>query len=135
MSHSDVEVKTVASQRVLGLRTTISENSEEPDVEGLFERVIEFMDAVEVDRASPISWRDHDDKTVHIHAGYFPPTDGVPGLEVFELPPISAASVVRRGAVDGINEAHQAIARRAEAHHHTPSVERGRWRELCLETC
>ena len=134
MTITDIEVKTVAPQRVLALHKTFSKDAEEPDVEALFERVIAFMDAAAADRASPISWRDEDDHTVRIYAGFLAPTAHVSGLDVVQLPAITAASAVRRGAVEDMNEAHQAIARWAEAHDHTPSVEKGRWRELYLET-
>lgn len=50
------------------------------------------------------------------------------------VPAATVASVVRRGAVDTMNEAHQAIARWAEANGHTSSVEVARWREIYLET-
>lgn len=133
MTVTNVEVKTVAAQRVIGLRRCFK-NGDEPDIEALFEQVIGHMDAVGAHRASPISWRDHDDDSISIHAGFVAPTAHVRGLDVLELPAITAASVVRRGAIDTLNEAHQAIARWADAHHHTPSVEQGKWRELYLET-
>lgn len=127
-------IQAVAPQRVLGLHQSCSKQSEEPDIEALFERVIDYMEAAGADRASPISWRDHGDDTIHLYAGFVAPTADVAGLVCFELAATTVASVVRRGAVDSINEAHQAIARWAESHNHTASVERGRWRELYLET-
>jgi predicted transcriptional regulator YdeE len=92
------------------------------------------MDAANADRASPLSWRYHDEGTIHIYAGFLATTACVAGLDVLALPAITAASVVRRGAVHSLNEAHQAIARWAEANHHESSVEQGKWREIYLET-
>ncbi|MDT5265334.1 MAG: hypothetical protein QOI90_1960 [Mycobacterium sp.] len=84
--------------------------------------------------ASPISWRDHTDGAVRITSGYLATTDEVPGLETFTLPGASVASVVRRGAVDGAAEAHQAVGRWAETNGLAASIEAGRWREIYLET-
>jgi len=136
MAITDVELKTVAPQRVLALHQFIGEESddEQLDVEALFGRVIELMDAASADRASPISWRDDDEHTLRLHAGFLAPTASVPGLDVVELPGVWVASVVRRGTVADMNEAHQSIARWAEAHDQLLSVQRGRWRELYLET-
>lgn len=55
---TDVEVKTVAPQRVLALHQVLDQelDPDQLDVEALFERVIERMDAASADRASPISW-------------------------------------------------------------------------------
>jgi DNA-binding transcriptional MerR regulator len=134
---TDVEVKTVAPQRVLALHQFLNEEVDadhQLDVEALFERVIVLMDAACADRASPISWRDDDEHTVCLHAGFLAPAANVLGLDAVELPAVSVASVVRRGAVADMNEAHQAIARWAETHDHVLSVQRGRWRELYLET-
>lgn len=133
---TDVEIKTVAPLRVLALHQELVEedDADQLDVEALFERVITMMDAVAVDRASPISWRADDEHTLRLGAGFAAPTANVPGLDVVELPGITAASIVRRGAVADMNEAHQAIAHWAEAHDHSHSIERGRWRELYLET-
>ena len=58
----------------------------------------------------------------------------VPGLDVLELPAATVASVVRRGAVQSMDEAHQVIARWAESNGHAANVEQGRWRESYLET-
>jgi DNA-binding transcriptional MerR regulator len=134
MPLTNIQVKNVAPQRVLGLQQSFSQNAEELSLEALFDQVITFMDAAGADRASPISWHDREDETVHICAGFVAATAVVPGLDVLELPAATAASVVRRGAVDTLSDAHQAIARWAEAHHHTPSVETGRWRVVYLET-
>jgi effector-binding domain-containing protein len=133
MPITDVEVKTIAAQRVLNLHTRVT-SDDDPGVEPLFERVIEHMEAVHADRSAPISWRETNGDVVYVYAGFIAPTSEVPGLEVVVLPEVRAASVVRRGAVHGINEAHQVLARWAEAQGHTASVERGRWRELYLET-
>lgn len=124
---TDVEVKTVAPQRVLGLHVT----GETFDVEALFERVIEHMEAAGADRAAPISWRDG---TACTFAGYLAAIGDVPGLETFVLSAASVASVVRRGAINGMAEAHQAVGRWAEAQGLTVAVEAGRWREIYLET-
>jgi hypothetical protein len=136
MTITDVELKTVAPQRVLALHQFVGEeaDADQLDVEALFERVIVLMDAASADRSSPISWRDDDEQTLRLHAGFLAPTANVPGLDVVELPAISVASVVRRGTVADTNEAHQSIARWAEAHGHVLSVQMGRWRELYLET-
>jgi len=136
MTITDVELKTVVPQRVLALHQFVGEESdaEQLDVEVLFDRVIALMDAASADRASPISWRDDDEHTLRLYAGFFAPTASVSGLDVVALPGVSVASVVRRGAVGDMNEAHQSIARWAEAHDQTLSVQRGRWRELYLET-
>jgi DNA-binding transcriptional MerR regulator len=131
---TDVEVKDVAPQRVLGLHVTVPANDSTQHVEPLFERVIEHMEAAGGDRTSPISWRELADGAVRISAGYLAPTDDVPGLETLALPGASVASVVRRGAVDGAAEAHQAVGRWAEAHGSAASIEAGRWREIYLET-
>jgi DNA-binding transcriptional MerR regulator len=131
---TDVEVKHVAPQRVLGLQATVKANDGTQHVEPLFERVIEHMEAAGADRASPISLRDHADGAVRITAGYLAPTGDVPGLETLTLPGASVASVVRRGAVDGAAEAHQAVGRWAETHGLAASIEAGRWREIYLET-
>lgn len=133
---TDVELKTVAPQRILSLHQYVGEeaDADQLDVEALFERVITLMDAASADRSSPISWRDDDEHTLRLHAGFLAPAANVPGLDVIELAGISVASVVRRGAVADMNEAHQAIARWAEAHDHSHSVQRGRWREIYLET-
>ena len=45
MTVTDIEVKTVAPQRVVGLHKRYPKDGEEPDVEALFELVITFMDA------------------------------------------------------------------------------------------
>ena len=136
MTVTGVEIKTVAPQRILALHQELTEedDADQLDVEALFDRVIALMDAVAADRASPISWRDDDERTLRLHAGFVASTATVPGLDVVELPASTVASVVRRGAVADMNEAHQAIARWAQAHDHLLSVERGRWRELYLET-
>ncbi|KDE97211.1 hypothetical protein Y900_028510 [Mycolicibacterium aromaticivorans JS19b1 = JCM 16368] len=136
MTITDVELKTIAPQRVLALHQFVGEEADanELDVEALFERVIALMDDASADRASPISWRDDDEHTLRLHAGFLAPAANVPGLDVVELPGVSVASVVRRGAVADMNEAHQAIARWAEGDDHALSVQRGRWRELYLET-
>lgn len=106
-----------------------------PTFEALFDRVIAHMDDASADRASPISWRHHvDDDAVNIYAGYLAPTATISGLDVLDLPAATVASVVRRGAVDGMNEAHQAIARWADANGRTASVRNARWREIYLET-
>lgn len=133
MPITDVEVKQVAPQRILSLQVTAPRDAEQ-DVEALFERVIEHIEAAGADRASPISWRQLGDEITHIHAGYVAPTDEVPGFEAVILPGVSVASVVRRGAVDGMGEAHEVLARWAEQHGHVASIERGHWRELYLET-
>ena len=133
MPITDVEIKTIATQRVLSLHTTVSVG-DDPGVEPLFERVIEHMEAVRADRSAPISWRETNEDVVHVYAGFIAPTGEVPGLKVVMLPEVHAASIVRRGAVHGMDEAHQALARWAEAQGYTASVERGRWRELYLET-
>ena len=136
MAITDVELKTIAPQRVLALHQVVGEeaDADQLDVEALFERVITLMDAASVDRASPISWRDDDEHALRLHAGFLAPAANVQGLDVVELAGIAVASVVRRGAVADMNEAHQAIARWAEAHDHLLSVQKGRWRELYLET-
>jgi len=136
MTITDVELKTVAPQRVLALHefVGVESDADQLDVEALFERVITLMDAASADRSSPMAWRDDDEHTLRLHAGYLAPAANVPGLDVVELPAISVASVVRRGAVADMNEAHQAIACWAETHDHSLSVQRGRWRELYLET-
>lgn len=136
MTITDVELKIVAPQRVLALHQSVREeaDADQLDVEALFERVITLMDAASADRSSPISWRDDDEDTLRLHAGFLAPAADVPGLDAVELPGISVASVVRRGAVGDMNEAHQALARWAETHDHVLSVQRGRWRELYLET-
>jgi DNA-binding transcriptional MerR regulator len=131
---TDVEVKTVPPQRVLALHENYAKDGEQPDVEALFERVIAFMDAAAADRASPLSWRDDGEHCISIYAGFVAPSAHVSGLDVVELPAITAASVVRRGAVADMSEGHQAIAQWAEVHDHTSSVERRRWREIYLET-
>ena len=133
---TDIELKTVAPQRILALHQFVDEeaDADQLDVEGLFERVIALMGAASADRSSPISWRDDDEHTWRLYAGFLAPTANVPGLDVVELPTISVASVVRRGAVADMNEAHQSIARWAEAHDHIRSLQLGRWRELYLET-
>jgi DNA-binding transcriptional MerR regulator len=133
---TDIVVKIVAPQRVLALHQFLDEevDADQLDAEALFERVVELMDAGSADRASPISWRDDDEHTLRLHAGFLAPAANVPGLDAVELPGVSVASVVRRGAVADMNEAHQAIARWAEAHDHSLSVQRSRWRELYLET-
>jgi DNA-binding transcriptional MerR regulator len=127
MTVTDVEIKTVAPQRVLALHQSLAEDSDRDDsgVEALFERVIAAMDAAHADRASPISWQDDYEHTPRLHAGFLTPTAQVPGLDVVDLPGSTVASVVRRGDVADMNEAHQAIARWAEAHDHSLSVERG----------
>jgi DNA-binding transcriptional MerR regulator len=127
MPVTDVEVKHVAPQRVLGLRVTDDDHG----IEALFERVIEHMEAAGADRASPISWRDG---AVCVYAGYLAPIGDVPGLETFALAGAAVASVVRRGAIDGMAEAHQAVGRWAEARGLVASIEAGRWREIYLET-
>jgi DNA-binding transcriptional MerR regulator len=134
MPVTDVEVTQVAPQRVLGLHVTVPADDDTHDVEALFERVIERMEAAGTDRASPISWRDGTDGAVRVYAGYLVPTGDVPGLETFALAGASVASVVRRGAIDGAAEAHQAVGRWAEARELTASIEAGRWREIYLET-
>lgn len=136
MTITDVELKNVAPQRILALHQFVEAQSDadQLDVEAVFERVITLMDAASADRSSPISWRDDDEHTLRLHAGFLAPTANVPGLDIVELAGIPVASVVRRGAVVDMNEAHQAIARWAEVHDHVPSVQRGRWRELYLET-
>jgi effector-binding domain-containing protein len=131
---TDVEVKQVVPQRVVGLHVTVPADEDTQDVEALFERVIELVEAAGADRASPISWRDCTDGAVRICAGYLAPTGDVPGLETFALDGASVASVVRRGAIDGAAEAHQAVGRWAEARGLTASIESGRWREIYLET-
>lgn len=128
---TDVEVKQVAPQRVLGLHVL---DDDSHDVEDLFERVIEHMEAAGADRASPISWRDGTDGAARSYAGYLAPTGDVPELETFALDGARVASVVRRGAIDGVAEAHQAIGRWAEARGLVASIEAGRWREIYLET-
>jgi effector-binding domain-containing protein len=133
MPVTDVEVKQVAPQRVLGLRVTVPAD-DAYDVEALFERVIERTEAAGTDRASPISWRDGTDGALRVYAGYLAPIGDVPGLEAFALAGASVASVVRRGAIDGAAEAHQAVGRWAEARRLTASIEAGRWREIYLET-
>jgi DNA-binding transcriptional MerR regulator len=134
MTITNVEVKTIAPQRVLFLQTTVAADDGEQHVEPLYEKVIEHMEAVGADRASPISWREREGDLVHIYAGYLAPTGEVPGLEVITLPAVSVASVVRRGAVEQIDEASQTLAQWAEVHGRTESIEAGRWRELYLET-
>jgi DNA-binding transcriptional MerR regulator len=129
-----VEVKQVTPQRVVGLHVTVPADDDTQDVEALFERVIELVEAAGADRASPISWRDCTDGAVRICAGYLAPTGDVPGLETFVLDGASVASVVRRGAIDGAAEAHQAVGRWAEARGLTASIKSGRWREVYLET-
>jgi hypothetical protein len=131
---TNVEVKSIAAQRVLCLRATVRRDDDKQHVEPLYERVIEYMDAAGADRASPISWREADGGVVHIHAGYLAPTGDVPGRDVVILPEVSVASVVRRGAVDSIGEASQALACWADAQGLAASVAAGRWRELYLET-
>ena len=135
MTITDVELKTVAPQRVLALHQVVGEeaDADQLDVEALFERVITLMESASADRSSPISWRDDDEHTLRLYAGFLAPAANVPGLDVIELPGTSVASVVRRGAVADMNEAHQAIARWAEAHSHSIRVQRGRWRESYLE--
>jgi DNA-binding transcriptional MerR regulator len=130
---TDVEVKHVVPQRVAGLHVTVPADEDTQDVEALFERVIELVEAAGADRASPISWRDQTDGGVRICAGYLAPTGDVPGLETFALAGASVASVVRRGAIDGMAEAHQAVGRWAEARGLVASIESGRWREIYLE--
>ena len=97
MTITDVEVKTVSPQRVLALSQFHSEEADDDqlDVEALFERVIALMDAASADRASPISWRDDDERTLRLHAGFLAPAESVPGLDAVELPGVSVASVVR----------------------------------------
>lgn len=128
MAVTDIEVKQLAPQRVLGLRVP---DDDAHDVEALFERVIECMEAAGADRASPISWRDG---AVRIGAGYLAPTGDVPGLETFVLAGASVASMVRRGVIDEMAEAHQAVGRWAEAQGLVASIEAARWREIYLET-
>jgi DNA-binding transcriptional MerR regulator len=136
MAMSDIEIKIVAPQRVLALNQSITRDADadQLDIEALFERVITAMDAADADRASPISWRHDDQHALCVHAGFLAPTAQVPGLDVVELPEATVASVVRRGAVADMNEAHQVIARWAETHDHLVSIQRGRWREIYLET-
>jgi hypothetical protein len=105
-----------------------------PGVEDLFERVISFMDAATADRARPVSWHGDEDGTKHVYAGFLAETAVVPRLEVFNLPMVTVASMLRRGPVDTMHEAHQAIARWAENHHGGAGLEACRWRELYLET-
>jgi DNA-binding transcriptional MerR regulator len=133
MPVTNVEIKTIASQRIIGLGENIGPDSD-VDVESLFDRVIAHMDVVTADRTAPISWRHHFEDVVHLYAGYLAPTATVSGLDVLDLPTATVASVVRRGAVDGINEAHQAISRWAEASGHTACLNSARWREIYLET-
>jgi hypothetical protein len=52
---TDVEVKQVVPQRVVGLHVTVHADDDAQDVEALFERVIELVEAAGADRASPIS--------------------------------------------------------------------------------
>lgn len=134
MAEHGIEVKRVAPQRIVGLVEVLGVDAGAPAVEALFERVISLMDAAAADRAHPISWRGDEDGTRHVYAGFLAETAVVPGLEVFGLPMVTVASVPRRGPVDSMYEAHEAIARWAESHHHEPSLEVGRWREVYLET-
>ncbi|WP_236147569.1 MerR family transcriptional regulator [Mycolicibacterium sp. CH28] len=134
MPITNVQLKSVPLQRVIGLSERIDPDTD-ADVEALFDRVIARMANASADRAAPISWRHHvEDDTFNLYVGYVAPTATVLGLEVHDLPAATVASVVRRGAVDGMNEAHQAIARWAEANGHTTSVRNARWREIYLET-
>lgn len=75
MTITDVELKTIAPQRVLALHQFVGEEADanELDVEALFERVIALMDDASADRASPISWRDDDEHTLRLHAGFLAP--------------------------------------------------------------
>jgi DNA-binding transcriptional MerR regulator len=131
---TDIEVKHAAAQRVLCLHTAATAPGGK-HVEPLFEQVIERMDAVGADRASPISWHQrHDDRAELVFAGYVAPIEEVPGLETVVLPATSVASVVRRGTVDGIDEAHRVLAHWAQTQGLVQTVEAGRWREVYLET-
>ena len=96
--------------------------------------MINYVDSAEADRAAPISWRQPTDDTMKLYAGYLAPTAHVSGLDVFELPAATVASVVGRGAVDNINEAYQAIARWSQTNRRANSITHGRWREIYLET-
>ncbi|BBZ75987.1 MerR family transcriptional regulator [Mycolicibacterium anyangense] len=133
---SGVEIKQLAPQRVAALMQSVSsaDDVDEFDVESLFEHVIAVMDAAGLDRAAPVSWRDDDPPTLRLYAGYLLPSGDVPGLVVQVLPAATVASVVRRGAVADMYEAHQTISHWAHVHGRIASVERGRWRELYLET-
>jgi predicted transcriptional regulator YdeE len=133
MPVTDIQIKTLTPQRVIGLHERVGPASD-ANVEALFDRVIACMDIAAADRAAPICWRHHIDETLHLYAGYLAPTATVPGLEAFEMPTATVASAIRRGAVDTMNEAHQAIARWAGINGHTRSVEAARWREIYLET-
>lgn len=133
MTVTEVVIKTIAPQRVIGLRDDVSPDSE-ADVEALFDRVITPMDGAAADRAAPISWRHRTAETLHVYAGYLASSATVAGLEAFELPATTVASVVRRGAVTTMSEGHQAIARWAEFNGHTHSIAEARWREIYLET-
>jgi hypothetical protein len=83
---TDIEVKHAAAQRVLCLHTAVTAPGGK-HVEPLFEQVIERMDAVGADRASPISWHQrHDDRAELVFAGYVAPIEEVPGLETVVLP-------------------------------------------------
>ena len=134
MDANRIEVENVAPQRVIGLSSAVPTAEGAPGVEALFERVIAFMDAAAADRAHPISWHSDEDETNHVYAGFLAESAVVPGLEVFMLPMVTVASLLRRGPVDNMHQGHEAIARWAESHHHKPSLEVGRWREVYLET-
>jgi DNA-binding transcriptional MerR regulator len=93
MPVTNIELKTLTSQRVIGLHQNISPDAD-ADIEALFDRVIANMDISEADRAAPISWRNRVDDTLHLYAGYLAPTATVAGLDVIELPAATVASVV-----------------------------------------
>jgi effector-binding domain-containing protein len=135
MPITDIEVKNVAPQRVLGLHTIVPAHDGEQHVEPLFERVIQRMEAAGADRASPFSRRQrHSEDAIRLFAGYIAPADHVPGLEAVTLAGTSVASVVRRGAVGGISEAHQALDQWAESQGLMERIAAARWREIYLET-
>ncbi|MFF3535394.1 MerR family transcriptional regulator [Streptomyces sp. NPDC002466] len=140
MSTNDVVVKKVAAVRVAELTGTAASYGPEhisPVIGPLYERLFPLLEAAGIVPSGPgIAYYEDalEGGAVVVHAGVTVSAPvgpvGDTGVTVVELPAFEAATIVHRGAMDGVLPTSQTLARWIDAHGYRSA---GYAREISLE--
>lgn len=120
MSEQRVVVKRFEPMRVAALsEVVVADANFTIVVEELFARAGEAMEAAGLSRRTPVSWylpeRSAAGDTLRVCAGYVVTGDAA-NLEIVEMPACEVASVIHRGPMADVGQAHQVLARWADIH-------------------
>lgn len=104
----------IVIKRTEPLRIAAVEGTDADDVEEVFIRAGELMDAAGLSRLTPVGWFLPEAESRRFYAGFTSTENAVKGMEIIELPTAEVATAIHHGAMPP-SAAYRALTRWADA--------------------